>query len=206
MRRRELDGEGPPCVILEDFLLPDELAELLQHTLDSAKLFQKAQVAARPTKRGAIRDNYRRTLVLSDVGEIGDAVRHRVRSYLPWVLQKLRLPSFQVARVEAQITAGNHGAFFRKHIDSGGFRRRVVSYVYYFYRRPRRFSGGELLIYPTWHRGKKVQFASNFRTVQPRRNRIVFFPSGAVHEVRNVSCPSRDPADSRFTVNGWVLR
>ena len=124
------------------------------------------------------------------------------------MLERLGILPFHVAPIEAQITASNHGDFFRKHMDNsyGVHRRRVLSYVYYFHRTPRRFAGGELLLYPTWHEDGRVVFATKPRTIMPRQNRIVFFPSSALHEIRMVRCPSWELADSRFTVNGWVSR
>lgn len=33
---------------------------------------------------------------------------------------------------------------------------------------------------------------------------IIFFLSRYMHEVLPVKCPSRNFADSRFTINGWI--
>jgi SM-20-related protein len=38
----------------------------------------------------------------------------------------------------------------------------------------------------------------------PGQNFVVFFPAAAIHEVSVVQCPSRDFADSRFALNGWI--
>jgi SM-20-related protein len=197
-----------PCVVLEGFLLPGERHSLLRFVLSHAAEFEAAGVVTQDLAARAVRRSSRRARVLWNAGKIGGVVRHRVRSYLPWILEKLGIPPFRVARLEAQITASNHGDFFRKHMDNsyGVHRRRVLSYVYYFHRTPRRFAGGELLLYPTWLEDGKVVFTTKPRTITPRQNRIVFFPSNVLHEIRKVRCPSRELADSRFTVNGWVSR
>jgi len=201
-------SQACPCVVLEGFLLPDELESLLRHTLSHAGDFEPAGVVTRNSVARTVRRTSRRARVLWNLGKIGRVIRHRVRSYLPWILERLGILPFRVARIEAQITASAHGDFFRKHIDNsyGVHRRRVLSYVYYFYRTPRRFAGGELLLYPTWNEDGRVVFATKPRTIIPKRNRIVFFPSFALHEIRTVRCLSREVADSRFTVNGWVSR
>jgi len=197
-----------PCVALEGFLLPDELESLLRHTLSHAEDFETAGVVTRNSAGRTLSRSSRRARVLWNAGKIGRVIRHRVRSYLPWILDGLGILPFRVARIEAQITASTHGDFFRKHMDDsyGVHRRRVLSYVYYFHRPPRRFAGGDLLLYPTWNEDGRVVFATKPRTITPRQNRIVFFPSCALHEIRTVRCPSREIADSRFTVNGWVSR
>jgi SM-20-related protein len=197
-----------PFLALEDFLLPGELESLLRHALSHAKEFEIAGVVAHKSVRRTVQRRSRRARVLWNAGKTGSVIRQRVRSYLPWILEELGILPFRVARIEAQITASNHGDFFRKHMDNsdGVHRRRVLSYVYYFHRTPRRFAGGELLLYPTWHKDGKVVFATKARTITPRQNRIVFFASSALHEIRTIRCPSGELADSRFTVNGWVSR
>ena len=202
---------------LEGFLLPGELESLVRHVQSHAGDFKTA------VKRE------RRARILLNAGKIRRVIQHRVRSYLPWVLERLGILPFHVARIETMITASNHGDFLQKHADApyGVFpfrprltpmarrvisrilrlkRSRVVSYVYYFHRTPRRFAGGELLLYPTGHQAGRVVFTTKPRVIAPRHNRIVFFPSSTVHEVRTIRCPSREFADSRFTVNGWVSR
>ncbi|MBE9012911.1 2OG-Fe(II) oxygenase, partial [Pseudanabaenaceae cyanobacterium LEGE 13415] len=46
----------------------------------------------------------------------------------------------------------------------------------------------------------------SYQEIQPINNSIIFFPSHFLHEVLPVSCPSRQFADSRFTLNGWIRR
>ena len=180
----------------------------MRYVLGHAEQFESAGVDTGGSKSRVVRKNMRRARVLWNTGEIGRVIRQRIRSYLPWVLNRLAIPPFQVAKIEGQITASNDGEFFRKHADNsyGVHRRRVVSYVYYFHRRPRRFAGGELLLYPTWYENGKLVFATKPRSIAPRQNRIVFFPSSALHEIQTVRCPAHDLADSRFTVNGWACR
>src|SRR5262249_19683336 len=43
-------------------------------------------------------------------------------------------------------------------------------------------------------------------TITPRQNTLVLFQSSYDHEVMPVRCPSRKFANSRFTVNGWIIR
>ena len=80
-------------------------------------------------------------------------------------------------------------------------RARKLSYVYYFYRDPRPFAGGDLLLYDATDAGRKPRAA--FSRIDPTRNSIVFFPSDCWHEIIPVACGD-EPEDGRFTVNGWI--
>jgi len=42
--------------------------------------------------------------------------------------------------------------------------------------------------------------------IEPAQNRLVVFPSFVRHEVRKISCPSHDFADSRFSINCWLRK
>jgi Rps23 Pro-64 3,4-dihydroxylase Tpa1-like proline 4-hydroxylase len=131
-----------------------------------------------------------------------------VTACLPRVLAKLREPLFPVVHTEVQITASNHGDFFRWHSDNGQeeIASREITFVYFFHREPTRFQGGELRIYDSvLHNGGYLPTKS-YRTVVPLQNQIVFFRSSLAHEITPVECPSGEFGDSRFTVNGWFHR
>lgn len=110
---------------------------------------------------------------------------------------------------ERQVTGHGDGAFFLAHIDADDAEvvprtgPRLISYVYYFHTQPRRFEGGDLLIFDGDHsRGQCRRDA--FTRVAPADNSIVFFPSRALHEVERVSMPDHPLIDGRFTLNGWA--
>lgn len=103
--------------------------------------------------------------------------------------------------------ASNDGDFYKHHVDTGPshYALRTVSFVYYFNRQPKAFSGGELALYDTDLATGEFDSARR-TTLDPLDNRLVLFPSAARHEILPVRCPSRDFADSRFTLNGWIRR
>jgi Rps23 Pro-64 3,4-dihydroxylase Tpa1-like proline 4-hydroxylase len=110
--------------------------------------------------------------------------------------------------VEAQITASNHGDFFRCHTDNGAsdIASRDVTFVYFFHREPRAFHGGELRIYESRPQRDGLRSAPSYHSIIPEQNQMVVFPSCLAHEITPVECPSGLFADSRFTVNGWLHR
>jgi Rps23 Pro-64 3,4-dihydroxylase Tpa1-like proline 4-hydroxylase len=113
-----------------------------------------------------------------------------------------------VTQIECQITANTDGSFFRVHTDSGVNEtvRRQFTYVYYFNRQPKAFSGGELLIYDDVVRNGKLARTDTYQRIEPRHNSIVFFQAAVMHEVTRVDVASKQFRDARFTVNGWIHR
>jgi hypothetical protein len=108
-----------------------------------------------------------------------------------------------------------HGAFFAHHSDlpvgrgrkplggdKTGKQDRLISAVYYFHGRPKRFSGGTLRLY----RLGDHDASGDFIEFEPEQNSLVVFPSWVRHEVRPVSCPDCSFEDYRFAVNAWLCR
>ena len=152
------------------------------------------------------RADARRSLVLDPPPELVRPVVDFVRRAMPDVLAAVRLPTVEVGEIEAQVTANNDGAYFTVHSDEGYTHAtlRHLTYVYYFNRQPKGFTGGELRVYDDILRNNKLARGDSFQVVEPRHNSIVFFWARVMHEVMPVRVPSKRFADSRFTVNGWV--
>ena len=196
------------CVIFDEFLAPSELQKLTEYTLTLEADFQISEVISPGVAGGVIDPEYRRSRVLMDLGEHEGIIRARIEAALPRVLERLEMASFPISRFEAQITASNHGDFFRHHSDNAEeeIARRQLTYVYFFHREPKAFEGGELRLHDACRQNGTWVSSGNYKAVVPSQNQIVFFPSGILHEITPVVCPSEAFADSRFTVNGWLHR
>ena len=110
----------------------------------------------------------------------------------------------EVLQVECTYTPD--GGFYRPHRDETSvlLGPRQLTFIYYLHVQPRRFEGGDLLIYAGLDDG--TMYSSNtFVRIQPTHNRLVIFPSYRVHEVKEVVAPS-DSGLARFCVNGWIGR
>ena len=109
---------------------------------------------------------------------------------------------------ESQLTASNDGDYFRVHNDNSqaNWPSREITYVYFFHREPRAFSGGELVLYNSCEDSGVPEPVAARKRITPEQNTIVFFNSSVLHEVTPVRCPSQRFADSRFTLNGWLHR
>src|SRR5579863_5404699 len=194
------------CVVLDEFLAPQELSQLMAFALDHESDFRTSEVVSPELEGGVVNYEHRRSRVLTDLGQHQAVILQRIRALLPDVIQKLGMDEFSIAGVEAQMTASNDGDFFHFHSDNGSERvaSRYLTFVYFFHREPRPFEGGELRIHDARLEGKSYASQGSYQTIVPRQNQIVFFPCELLHEITPVSCLSGQFADSRFTLNGWL--
>lgn len=187
--------------VINNFLTASENQQLFDYVCQKRANFV-------PTTTSTNAENYRLSMVLHSFPEFREIIVEKVKKVMPDVMSKLNLTPFSVGEVESQLTLHNDGNFYKVHNDNGSpdTATRILTYVYYFHREPKPFTGGELIIYDSKVEGKYFVKADTFKTIEPRNNSVVFFLSRYMHEVLPVSCRSQDFADSRFTINGWVRR
>jgi Rps23 Pro-64 3,4-dihydroxylase Tpa1-like proline 4-hydroxylase len=205
--------ERPPvlpakCVVLDEFLAPQELEELMRFTIEHEADFSASEVVSPTADGGIVNYEHRRSRVLMDLAHHQDLILARVKAVLPQVLERLGMEEFSIADVEAQVTASNDGDFFHFHSDNGSDRvaARYLTFVYFFHREPRQFDGGKLRIHDARLEQGTYVSAGSYQTIVPQQNQIVFFPCELLHEITPVNCASQLFADSRFTLNGWLRR
>jgi hypothetical protein len=126
-------AERPPvlpaqCVVLDEFLAPQELMELTRFTLEHESDFSASEVVSPNVDSGVINYEHRRSRVLMDLAQYQDLMLERIKAVLPQVLDQLGMEEFSIAGVEAQITASNDGDFFHFHSDNGS--ERVASRLF----------------------------------------------------------------------------
>ncbi|MFN3359869.1 MAG: 2OG-Fe(II) oxygenase [Pseudanabaenaceae cyanobacterium] len=197
------EGNVIPSVYaqIENFLPYAQWQELLEFVYTQERNFV-------PTSTTTGETDYRRSMILYHFPKFSELMIQRVRQIYPHVLTYLQQPYFEVSTIECQLTMHNDGNYYRIHNDNGSpeCATRVLTYVYYFYREPKGFTGGELRLYNMKEEGGYLVAADSYTDIQPLNNSVVFFMSGVMHEVLPVRCPSRLFADSRFTINGWLRR
>ena len=192
-----------PFVQLDDFLAAAELKWLRDTVIGAQSRFVSSWTSDDNVK------DYRQSLVLQAPTEVERLLVGKIRAVMPDVIPKLRMPMFTVGRVECQVTASTDGSYFRPHTDQGKSAMdatRKLTYVYYFNREPKGFTGGDLRVYDDEFQNGKYSSTDTFQVVEPRNNSLVFFNAAIMHEVTKVQVPSQDFGDSRFTVNGWIHR
>lgn len=190
----------PPCVVIDDFLGVDEHEDMLAFALRDRHRFEPGTVEGKP--HGA-----RRNQVILDFGDSAHAmlIENRLLVWFPLLARQLGQEIFPLARLESQLTASNDGDFYRAHLDSDKpTDGRAIACVYYFYRRPKGFTGGGFRLYDTIEEAGQIRQANSFQEIEPVSNRLVAFSSRTFHELRPIRCPSKDFADSRFAVTTWL--
>jgi Rps23 Pro-64 3,4-dihydroxylase Tpa1-like proline 4-hydroxylase len=194
------------CVVLDEFLAPQEVEELMRFSLAHEGDFSTSEVVSPTEVSGIVNYEHRRSRVLMNLAQHQDVVLDRIKAVLPQVLHKLGMEEFSIASVEAQVTASNDGDFFHFHSDNNSqpVASRHLTFVYFFHREPRQFEGGELRIHDARLEGGVYVSQGSYQTIVPQQNQIVFFPCQLLHEITALKCPSQLFADSRFTLNGWL--
>lgn len=150
-------------------------------------------------------DNYhderiRRTRSLRILDEIPDITRileHVYQSRRVEICDKLGVTPFKEGLTELGCLAYVSGDHFARHRDViyGRFKRRRLSWVYYFYQEPRAFTGGDLILYPN---------GSQCTVITPQSGMMVFFAASTAHEVQKVDVPGGDIVKSRFAITGFI--
>ncbi len=198
------------CVILDEFLAPQECEDLTRFTLEHESDFRMSSVVSPHAEggdvSGVVNYDHRRSRVLMDLAQHEDVMLDRIKAVLPMVLDKLGMEEFDLTGVEAQVTASNEGDFFHFHSDNGSerVRSRHLTFVYFFHHEPRQFEGGELRIHDSHLKDRTYVSDETYQAIVPQQNQIVFFPCELLHEITPVRCASQHFSDSRFTLNGWL--
>ena len=182
-------------LLFDNVLGVEKSSAIYQLALQKQELFSHSR-----TSPNLEYPDWRKSFVLYDweLRPVLQFIEAEVRARLPYAIANLGIPEFDVSSLEIQLTSHNDGEYYHWHTDNGSeeTRTRVVTFVYYFHSQPRQFSGGDLVLYD--ETGEEV--------IEPVHDRLVMFDSKMRHEVRVVSCPSKQFEYSRFTLNGWVRR
>lgn len=196
---------GATALVVDDFLPAHQVEPVMTWVTGQGHQFTTSKVMSGYEGQDAEDADFRRSKVMSQPGPVRALFERRLLSELDQARRALGLPPLPVTHVELQVTASNDGDFFKCHNDNAHavVADRSLTFVYFVHREPKPFRGGHLTLYETtWQRGQPVR-GPELLDVEPVRNRMVFFPSHLMHEVRLVECPSMAFEDSRFTINGW---
>jgi Rps23 Pro-64 3,4-dihydroxylase Tpa1-like proline 4-hydroxylase len=205
----QLQQFNQASVQLENFLTPEEHDRLLTDVMGWESAFVPSETLQ--NNRSETSDFFHRNSLVYNLPfpEVSRLLSDRIRQVLPEVLAQMSIDPFSIADIEAQLTAHNQGHYYKLHNDNGVLQTaaRRITFVYYFHREPKSFTGGELRIFNRILAQGSESIpgqAEAFKLIQPLNNSIVFFPSHYFHEVLPVECPSKLFVDSRFTINGWL--
>ena len=194
-----------PFVWMRNFLVPEQCERLSALAAEGHARF----VPARAGKKGAARVDPEIRVTWESDHRTRQAFHpwfiQKIRGVVPEVLERLRMEDIGRYGIHMKMREYPTGGFYRAHTDEpyDPDHPRKLNFVYFFHREPRRFSGGDLLLYDTDADTVACSFAA-FSRIVPLRNSIVFFPSVSWHEVTHVRCETNDFKDGRWTVNGHL--
>jgi SM-20-related protein len=198
------DGAGPvPFVRVEGFLDEGQLRRLWETATGPAADFAPGMVKNHEGYK--LHPHQRVAEVLQDADPVKAWFLPLVEALVDsgTVLPRLGVAPFEVGRRELQMTRQAEGGFLWTHRDVGPANpHRRVTYIYYFHREPRRFGGGDLLLFD--QTADKVRSdAVAFTRIDPTHNSLIVFPADRLHAVTRVTGID-DPLEGRWTVNGWL--
>lgn len=205
-----LSGEPPAKVraiptsfdLCDDFLPGDVLAATLGLIRERRARFEPTAVK---TAEGDVYDQTsRKSSHCTDLDPLGPLLTAALLDRLPTTLARVELDPFAAEVRSMKFNAFHDGGFFCLHQDvTGGVAlSRKLAFLLYLSFPPKRFWGGELLIYD---RDPATFYPStSFTTIEPESNRLVIMPANCWHEVLPVRTDSDDWEAARFTVSGWI--
>ena len=197
---------SPPHFLIRDFLSPEDWGHATDYALTREADFVSATLSQPETQNQSAPDyRFRRSRILNQVDGAAKMLLPKLLHLTPSLLPKLGM-SPALSKMECQITAHGDGDFFNTHTDNGlpDIAHRRVSYVYYFHREPKQFTGGHLKIYDTLIVGTEESCGPLTADIDPPGNSLAIFPSSCHHEVTLIHCGSTALADQRLTINGWL--
>jgi SM-20-related protein len=178
-----------------DFLPSQQNNQLLQQTI----LMEKDFVTAGVINYSDDYPDWRRAKVSFNSDNLKLSIlafKEKVFHCYSEVCRALKMDKLSIFDIDIQITCHNDVDYFKPHRDNGTTEtnNRVLTFVYYFNKYPKEFSGGELIL----HSLEQCH-------ISPDNNMIVFFKPSILHEVKKIHCQSPKFENSRFTLNGWIL-
>jgi hypothetical protein len=188
-----------PHSLRAGWLGPEMSSDLLDYAQASKDRFVPA--AVRKNGLPVIDPGKRISFTLRDLGPFSAALQSKAMALAPELCIRFGNGGFAPEFVELELAAHGDGAFYGKHQDTltgatGLSTRRQITMVYYLFRQPKRFTGGQL-------RYHSIGGAA-FQDFEPEHDLLLAFPSIAPHSVQRVNCPGAPFADWRFAVNIWI--
>lgn len=184
-------------------LQPSFCESLLTHAIGEQERSRPGAVRGVSSRRALVDRDVRQVKIVPVPREIRAALACMVDGWLPEARPALGMRSAARGDIEVPMVAYGDGGHYVRHVDiatgaAASGPPREITFVGYFFREPRRFTGGAPRLFD-FHGREHVD-------IDPACGLVTAFPSWLPHEVLPVSCPNGDFADSRFAVNIWVLK
>lgn len=188
-----------PFVMKKGFLSPRELASLWDEIDRCRDDFRPVGFMKADERGEAVRDYDPKTRQGFKLHTplVKTLVVPKVETLLGELIERLRLPPFELDAMETKITLHKEGGHFAAHRDDHPPTRRI-SFGYYFQRGEKTFTGGDLLLYDQHSPGEEV--VTGYTRIVHAHNTAVFFRSDSLHEATPVHLLRTGPDEGRYAI------
>lgn len=192
-----------PFVQINNFLSSNQQSLIWDVIKNNSNRFSPSTIGKKRRIEASTRNSH--ILYRSELKDIDSWFLAKIETTLANLWNRLQVPLFTPGLRELQLSLHLNGQFYKAHKDSsinGNNDQRQITFVYYFYSLPKRFKGGNLLLFDTDLAQDKL--TSKYTRIEPLHNRVLFFPSDYYHQVTPVTSEYSDIESGRFTLNGWL--
>ena len=181
----------PKCVKPEEVLA--EFVAQREAFFESPLLYSDDRTSSR-TRDMAIRRS--KSLASPAIDRLIGRICRDAYAQDPMIEHKLGVPKLRWPHTTGSCIAYNDGDFVVTHQDymRSVFGDRLLGCLYYFHSQPKKFAGGEFVLYQD---GQKF-------TIEPESGSLIIFPAHLEHEVQEISVPSTRFEDGRFVLAGFL--
>ena len=194
-----------PFLIIDNFLNTKEF-QIIQNTLiNKYHLFRDSEVVMEDET--VVNEDLRSSQSISPTHfpETEKLILRKIENLHPHLFNHLEIKKFNYSKIEMQLSRYRDGDYFKLHQDQkigNPTENRMITFVYYFYKEPKTFEGGDLHLHDTSSDGQNYRMS--YTLYEPKHNSIILFPSNTYHKVGGVKSIQSGPFDGRFTINGWI--
>ncbi len=206
--------QSPVCLIFEDFLPKETNKAILEEAISLKDMFKAATIG-----QGKTDLEYRDNLVLYYDGifkskrefsvllkafkeKFADIGFREILASSPSPIRDFWYTNFHETQVSRY--GNSRGQHYKYHIDNMGSKKRHITMVYYFFKEPKKFSGGEIFLSASpQSRGEIVDKSHKEIKIIPKNNMCIVFSSYTPHRVLETKSPEKFE-DGRFSANVWI--
>lgn len=196
-----------PYSIFSNFLSTEERNHFWQLAQNNKDRFNDAGIGL--GEKNVIDESKRVTQVLQLNKDDKILFLNHLKPVVLKSLERFKIHNNGIKSIEVKLTAHDEGGFFEIHQDGFevvGNGHRHLSWIYYFHKTPKRYKGGELVIFDSTCQPEEHRYMpSEFTRYIPKDNELIIFPSWFHHGVTHVRKQIGDFSASRFAVAGHVI-
>ena len=199
-------GNAVPFVRMTEFLSASARDAVLSYATENEGNFETLLVAENHidgSQTGVRADALRSQSGMLLVPEIRAILEAPISAALPRIVPALGIEPFEIRDIQLSLSATCDGGFGKPHRDDINTSARI-SLLYYFHSNPKRFEGGDLMLYDRLEDPNGWDLSRSTRLLHTD-NALIAFPCSAMHEITRVTSESGEFRHARFAVAAFVI-